>query len=195
MTISSAAEGDGVVTGEIETNLPLPVEVTLTLALRGQEDDDTFVGNDTRLRITSSPQQFSIQTRSLQDQPLPAGEYELEASFYPRWGAENGPEAARSIGHDIHARRPITLRGSGVASAEFERRLAAQQWAMENIYAGVRWDARELERRLGPSERMAVTNRTSVVIAYYYPNVDMTIFMSTALGEVLMWRRGRTNTL
>ncbi len=193
LAITSVEERNSAVVGEIETNIPLPVEVALSLSLRGQADEDTFIGNDARLRITTSPQRFSIPTLSLQDQRLPAGEYDVEVSFYPRWGAENGPEAARSIGRAIHARRQITLHGSGVASAEFERRLQAQQWVMENIYPGVRWDARELERRLGPSERMNVTNRTSVVVAYYYPNVDITIFVSTALNEVLIWRRGRTN--
>ncbi|MBL8549241.1 MAG: hypothetical protein JNJ73_04605 [Hyphomonadaceae bacterium] len=194
MRIVSAREMGGVVRGDLETNIPLPVEVMVGVVLQGLGDHDRYVGHSVRLTITQSPQSFSIPTRS-PDGPLPAGAYDVEVDFYPRWGAQNGPPVAKAITREISARRAITLGGSGESAAEMRWRLEAQEWVMRNVFPGNPWDASALERRLGPSERLAVTNRTAVAVGFYYPRADMTIFVSTALNEVLAWRKGRRTAI
>jgi hypothetical protein len=79
----------------------------------------------------------------------------------------------------------------GVPPAEYRRRLAARSWAMENLGSGVAWDAAELERRLGPSERRLHIGTS--IVSYYYSDVDLTVYMSVAQNEVLLCRPGRSN--
>lgn len=194
LRIVSAEESGNAVHGQIETNMPLPIEIMVGVSLRGQRDDDTYIGNTQRIRITASPQAFSIPTTT-QRIALPSGEYDVEANFYPRWGGQNGPPEARAITREISATRRITLRGTGGSARDAIARNEAQRWLMENTAMGDRWNPAEFERRMGPSERMRVTNRTDIIVAYYYPRADATVFVNTLQNELVVWRLGRHDTL
>lgn len=190
---ANVEETEGAVRGQIETNITLPVEIMVGVALRGQRPDDTFVGNDARVRLTSNPQAFSIPINVRGG--LPSGDYDVEATFYPRWGANNSPPEARAIRREIRATQRITLRGNGGSVRDTTAMNNARRWLMENTAMGDRWNPAEFERRMGPSERMRVTNRTEIIVAYYYPRADATVFVNTLTNELVVWRLGRTDTL
>lgn len=194
LRIVNVEESGGAVRGQIETNMPLPIEIMVGVALRGQRDDDIFMGNDQRVRITESPHSFSIPTTTSRG-GLPSGEYDVEATFYPRWGGANGPPEARAITREIRATRRITLRGTGGSARDAAARNEAQRWLMENTATGDRWNPAEFERRMGPSERMPVTNRTEIIVAYYFPRADATVFVNTLRNELVTWRLGRHDSL
>jgi hypothetical protein len=195
LRIVGVEESGGAVRGQIETNMPLPIEIMVGVSLRGQRDDDTYIGNSQRLRITASPQAFSIPTTVPRSGALPSGDYDVEATFYPRWGGENGPPEARAITREIGATRRITLRGSGGSAQDAIARNVAQRWLMESTASGDPWNPAEFERRMGPSERMPVTNRTEIIVAYYYPRADATVFVNTLRNELVTWRLGRHTSL
>ena len=190
LTVLSAIESNGSVTGEIGTNLPLPVEVMVGLSLRGQQPNDVFIGNDQRVTLSSARQSYSIPLTTSRGQ-LPSGRYDVEVTFYPRWGAENGSPAARAITRELRASRPIELRGSGQSASSAIRRNEAQRWLMMNVDIQERFDLAEYERHLGPSQRFRPSGRTGIVMGYYFSQADATIFMSEPLNEVLVWRLGR----
>lgn len=194
LRIVSVEESGNAVRGQIETNMPLPIEIMVGVSLRGQRDDDIYIGNDQRVRITASPQSFSIPTTTSRG-GLPSGEYDVEATFYPRWGGANGPPEARAITREIRATRRITLRGTGGSARDAAARNEAQRWLMENTATGDRWNPAEFERRMGPSERMRVTNRTEIIVAYYFPRADATVFVNTLRNELVTWRLGRHDSL
>jgi len=194
LRIVSVEESGSAVRGQIETNMPLPIEIMVGVSLRGQRPDDTYIGNSQRLRITASPQAFSIPTTT-QRVALPSGEFDVEATFYPRWGGANGPPEARAITREISATRRITLRGTGGSARDAIARNEAQRWLMENTAMGDRWNPAEFERRMGPSEQIRVANRTEIIVAYYYPRADATVFVNTLQNELVVWRLGRHNSL
>lgn len=194
LRIVSAEESGGAVRGQIETNMPLPIEVMVSVSLHGQRDDDSYIGNDQRLRITASPQSFSIPTTTSRG-GLPSGQYDVEVAFYPRWGGQNGPPEARAISREIRATRRITLRGTGGSARDAVARTEAQRWLMESTASGDRWNPAEFERRMGPSEQLRVTNRTDIIVAYYFPRADATVFVNTLRNELVTWRLGRHTSL
>ena len=65
---------------------------------------------------------------------------------------------------------------------------------MGNVESRERFDLALYERNMGRSEQFIPTNRNNVVVGYYFPDADATVFMSTALGEVLVWRLGSERT-
>ncbi len=202
ITISNVREAAGVVRGTITTNIPLPVDVMAAVSLHGQRPNDTYIGNDATIHVTNSSQEFEVSTRRgggvySVDRPqpgLPRGQYDVEVTFYPRWGAEHGPPAARQIHREITASVQIALTGNGQSSAGADARNRAQLWLMNNIEYGHRFDILELQRHLGPGNAFRITGdrlNPNVVVGYYFPNADVTVFMSNQLNEVLSWRIGR----
>lgn len=193
LRIITAEEKDGAVRGQIETNMPLPVEIMVEVSLHGQRSDDIYVGKQLRLRIGASPQAFSVPTNV--EGGLPRGAYEVEATFYPRWGAEHGSPAARVIRREINATRPITLRGNGEAAHKIIANKEARRWLMETTAIGDPWKPAEFEKHLGRAERLRVTNRPSIIVAFYYPRADATVFVNTLQNELVTWVFGRQTAL
>lgn len=98
----------------ITTNMPLPVEVSLLLSLQGQGENDPWVGAEGRTVIGTTSTRVNLPRRNASGQPagqpLPAGTYDLEATFYPRWGAANGPDEAKKIKHEVTGKSLVQLR-------------------------------------------------------------------------------------
>jgi hypothetical protein len=193
LRIVSAEEKSGAVRGEIETNMPLPIEIMVDVSLHSQRSDDIYVGKGLKLRIEASPQTFSVPINI--DGGLPRGAYDVEATFYPRWGAEHGSPAARAIRREISATKQITLRGSGKAAREVIAYNEARRWLMETTAVGDPWKPAEFEKHLGHAERLRVTNRPNIIVAFYYPRADATVFVNTLLNELVTWAFGRQTAL
>lgn len=187
--ILDAKVSGGAVTGEISTNIPLPVELMLSASLHGQGPKDTYIGTDLKVRVDTNPQVFSLPLKS-DGEPLPSGRYDLEATFYPRWSGDVGPPEAKGIKREITAVRAIVIGGSGETADQAIAKKEAQRWVMETVTMDYPWDQAAFEKRLGPATKHAVTNRNSLIVAYYFKRADMTIFVNTYYGQVSTWRVG-----
>lgn len=173
----------------IETNIPTPFEIMAGVSLRGQRDDDVWIGNNKRFKIRSETQVLKIRA-SQNNKRLPSGQYDAEIHFYPKWGAKSAPDKTKTISKELSDRRGIRLKGSGVSAAAVAKQNERQQWVMLNVNSGMIYNHSAMTRRLGPSEAYKVSNRNEHVIARYFKEADMTIFVNTLTGTVVTWRKG-----
>lgn len=196
LVITDVRELDDAVEIEIETTIEGPIEIMTGVDLVGQALDDIYVGAGERITIAGGSTVASIPLVRGDGTALPGGDYETVATFYPRWGAENAPAATRAITDIIEANPvPVTLQGSGQTVDDTVARDEMQRWVMLNVVIGMSFDGVVLAERLGSPERMAVMNRTDIIVAWYYPEADMTIFQNMLKGEVVTWREGRQDAL
>ena len=172
----------------IRTNLPLPVTVAASIDLAGQAPTDTYIGyqgDDITLR---QPETTVILDTSLADKPLPTGRYQASVAFYPAWGAEGNRDAANAP--ELHADVPFNLGGSGQTATSAGLRDRRQAWVMESLYSNARWNKRNMEHQLGPSEK-GVSDLSPLHDAYYFSGADVTLIVNRVRNEVSIWRLGR----
>ena len=183
----SRAVGPTEVEVEVTSSIPGTIEVMLSLGLAGQKPDDVFIGTDERITIKNGR-----ATAIIGKAGLPNGEYEVEVSFYPRWGPQDSVAKAAGANSEIHARQTITLEGTGEPSKAAQQRKNDQSWVMANTDPGTPWDWDYWYQRFGPSEQLTVTRLNAKIIkAYYFKRIDMTIFVNQIKNEISFWRIGR----
>lgn len=170
----------------ITTNIPLPIEVMASVNLSGQAPEDIAIGYSERVTLTAPTTSIRIETANGRE-PLPAGDYDAEVAFYPRWGAEDNPGALRA-GEQRGAAR-VNLAGSGQSSAAADLENRRQAWVMDNVFVHTPWDEDQFVRELGPYER--ARSELNNHDAYYFPGADMTIFVNRTRQDVGIWRIGR----
>lgn len=172
---------------EISSNIPGTIDVMLGLGLVGQKPDDVFIGTNKRITIKNGR-----TSESIGDPELPAGEYEVEVSFYPRWGPQDSDAKAAGVDSEIHARQIVMLKGTGESPDAAQQRENDQRWVMENVYVGTRWDGFFWIERFGEPEQITTTRgNPNIIKAYYFKSLDMTIIVNELKGEVSTWRMGR----
>ena len=108
--IAAVPLSDSEVDLEITTNLPLPVQIMVSLSLKGQASGEAHTGMSKRIGLTSETTRFTLGGRA---EALPSGDYLAEARFYPDWGARAGSRAARRITVGIAGAADVTLVGTG----------------------------------------------------------------------------------
>ena len=86
---------------EIRSNIPGTIEVMLGLGLAGQDPKDVFIGASKRIRIKNGR-----ATATVSKPDLPGGKYEVEVSFYPRWGPQDSVAKGAGAKSEIHAGQP-----------------------------------------------------------------------------------------
>lgn len=177
----------------IITNIPLPVEFMVSIALKGQKPDETYIGASKKIKFESSPYSFDFD---ISEYKLPNGEYNAEVTFYPQWGADNGNELAKKINTKIMDSTSINLKtvyGSADERKEIDKK---QIWVMDNVIVGTIWNADKFIENIGKYQELKVTNKNAEIIkVYYFPEADMTIFVSKPKKSVLTWRIGKTDAL
>jgi hypothetical protein len=179
--------GASEVTVEISTNIPGSVDVMLSLGLEGQAPDDVFIGASKRVNIQNG---HGVATVGKPD--LPNGQYELEVSYYPKWGPQDATARAAGVNSVIETRLIVTLDGSGESAADAQRKENGQRWVMENVYGGTKWNMITWTKKFGRSTPVKVSGlNPNVIKAYYFAQIDMTIFVNDLKGEVSHWRIGR----
>jgi len=194
VSITGVEESSSSVVISIQTDVATPFEVMAGIGLVGQADDDIWIGNNTRAKIESNSQEITIPKKRGRTE-LPAGQYEAEINFYPRWGAKESPTSTKAINRGIHTTFAFSLVGSGADASVVKRRDDMQRWVMESTAIGDKFSLSVFQSKLGRSETMKVTNRTNIVVAHYFPEADMTIFENTLKGTLVTWRMGRENKL
>ena len=193
LTISAKPASEYSVEFTVKTNIPLPVEVMATVDLKNQKPDDIYIGYSDRIKLTSPIQTFILNASSMK---LPSGDYVAEVTFYPRWGAKDGNPKASNIKQQLSDSVELRLKGSGESSSDAEQRKKSQRWVMENVIIGTPWDKTTFTNKLGDYEELKVANRNPQIIkVYYFPEVDMTIFVNAYKNTVATWRKGKTSSL
>jgi len=178
----------------ISTDMATPFEVMGGIGLAGQAPDDVWIGNNERFTIRSATQTLLIKPES-RGSKLPAGTYEAEVDFYPRWGAKNSPAATKAIQSEVSSLKKFELKGSGESAAKVAARENNQRWVMENTAIGDHFNLAKFEKRLGSSSATVVTNRNGIIVAHYFPDSDITIFENTLKRTLVTWKLGKHTTL
>lgn len=177
----------------IETNIPLPIEVMISVDLKDQKPDETYIGASKKLKIESSPFTFMF---NIGEYKLPSAVYITDVSFYPNWGANDGKELAKEIESKVVGSSSVILNTSHGTVKETKLKNKGQVWIINNVYTGTTWDKNTFIKELGNYKELTVSNKNPEIIkVYYFQDADMTIFVSKPLKEVLTWRVGKINAL
>lgn len=186
ISVVASAVSAYVVALTIKTDIPLPIEVMASVSIKNQNPTDTYIGVSKRVKLTSPEQTITLDGES---ENLPAGEYTAEVTFYPRWGAEAGPQEAKKIKEVITGEADIILVGSGESKSQADQRNVAQKWVFENVIVGTPWNESLLVEKLGQfSKSEADLNFHD---AYYFPGAGMTLIVNRLKNSVALWRIGR----
>lgn len=183
----SKVVGPSEVKVEVTSTIPGIIDVMVGLGLVGQKPDDVFIGINKRITLKNGR-----ATATVGKPGLPAGKYEVEVSFYPRWGPQDSAAKAAGVNSEIHARQTVTLKGTGESPEAAQQRENDQRWVMENVYVGTRWNRSSWIGRFGEPQQLITTRwNPDIMKAYYFKSLDMTIFVNKLKGEVSHWRMGR----
>lgn len=180
----------------ITTNLPLPVTVMASVDLPDQAGDDVYIGYSERVTLINPRTETLIDTSSGStsspaNTPLPSGAYDLNVTFYPRWGAPDNPKAA-ALTSDVVGRTRVELGGSGASRETAQLMNDRRRWVMENVVVHTPFDETSFRRRLGDFEKSAATLNNHD--AYYFPGADMTMIVNRTRRDVAIWRMGKASS-
>lgn len=171
----------------LASNIPGDIEVMVSVGLTGQAPDDIFVGTSQRASLKDGHGETVVQLSE-----IPQGDYEVDATFYPRWGFKDGnkiEDIVEPIASETHV---LALTGSGESSEAHLNRNEGQMWVMDNISVGTPWEPESLRARFGEWEEFPATKRNPDIIKnYYFPDIDMTIVVNKLKGEAVTWSNGR----
>lgn len=187
LTVQGQVVGEDRIQVNVQTNIPGVIDVMAGVSLADQAPDDIFVGKTERMtvRVGSAQTAFDVSD-------LPQGEYDVEATFYPRWGFQDERSRATGITEEIESKHSLTLEGSGESVASVSERNEGQRWVMENVSTGMAWNPVEWRDRFGNWEEFAATTRNPDVITnYYFDSIDMTLVVNTFKNEIVTWKMGR----
>lgn len=175
------------VTMTLASNIPGEIEVMTSVRLAGQGPTDMAVGTSQRVPLRNGQGEAVMQMSE-----LPQGDYEVMATFYPRWGFGEGRKVSAidaRIDSDVHL---VAISGSGEPAEEYVWRKGAQNWVMTNVVGGERWTPDSWQRRFGPWEEFPATKRNPRIIKnYYFPRLEMTVTVNVLKQEVATWGMGR----
>lgn len=187
LSIATRLLDEGRISFDVETTIPLPVEVMAGVSLKGQAPDDVFIGYSERFRIEKANTSFVLDTRLATD-PLPDGDYEATVTFYPRRGANNGNPSAKSV-PELRAKSDISLTETGVNRSSAERKNELQRWVMLNLEMNMPWNRATFEEKLGKAVKGPST-MSHLHDAYYFPEADVTLLVNRLKNEMTVWRLG-----
>ena len=184
----------------IETNIPLPVEVMIGIEPKGIADDDPAYGFSKKIKINESPFILSVKaedTYGYKPTQLKNGTYEADVVFYPFWGAKNGNPLASKIKEKISGTYTVNI-GSSKSEGSIKSAIdqsKKQAWGM-NIVMKDKWIEKKFIQNLGKYQELKTKGRDpDEVKTYYFPEADMTFFVSVRRNQVLMWKLGKVDTL
>ena len=190
--ISLAAKqvSDAGVEMKISTNLPLPVEVMVGVTVDGLRDEETYVGYNERITLSSANTTFLLDTAK-SGRTLPSTSYLAEVSFYPKWGAEGNSAAQKAPKLDANAKLQLKTAGAvSISTASVNQQSERRKWIMENVHMRMPWNERQFVNKLGQFEKTAA-EMSPQHDAYYFSGADMTLIVNRVRNEVTIWRDGR----
>lgn len=186
--IAAIAQGDEIEL-MVETNIPGTIEVMAGVDLKGQAANDVYIGKSERVRVVDGAGRTNLFVSD-----LPSGEYEARVSFYPRWGFQDELSRSTGILEDLSDFQDITLSGTEESAAAAQKRENSQKWVMANVISGYEWNEAEWTERFGTYDELPVEKfNPEIMHAYYFSELDMTMFVNTFKSEISHWRVGKAN--
>lgn len=109
---------------KVKTNIPLPVTVDAGLDLKGQKDDDIYVGYSEHVKLTKPLQTIVIDFK---DANLPSSKYLAVVTFHHLWGADGGNPEAKKITKSIEGTYELSLKGGGESVKQNKKKSKEKQ--------------------------------------------------------------------
>jgi hypothetical protein len=181
--------GDGRVQIDVKTNIPGVIEIAVSIDLANQEPTDIYIGTGTKLTLQNGSAQTILGVNE-----LPKGNYEVEASFYPKWGFKDALSKQTGISANIESVFPLVLDGSGESVDSAKKRNDGQVWVMSNVNSGQKWDPSDWVNKYGSWQEIPLANSSrnpEIIKNYYFSSIDMTIVVNVLKQEVVTFRLGR----
>ena len=174
----------------ITTNIPGSIEVMADLSLAGQAPSDVWIGTNKRVSVRDG-EGIVI----LDGSKLPTGEYDVEVSFYPRWGFKDNASRQSGVDQKIHVTTSVTLTGTGESAEAVEKRNEGRRWVKSNVFVGTKWDPTFWLAEFGEFKQLEVDRYNPAIIkAYYFESIDMTLIVNVLKGEINTWRDGEAHS-
>lgn len=192
MRVTAKPTGAYRVAVTVRTDLPDGALLSIGLTAAGQKPADLHIGTlGGRASVQNGAARFDLDARGAHypaSWPLPAGRYNVEATFYPDW-EENRAKAAGFT--TVTARAPVTLQGSGRPMAAV-RAIYERQYALQNdLVPGTPWDRSTFDREHGKPTLLPSPQGPPRLDALYYPKVDLTVTVDTSDNTVVLALAGR----
>ncbi|PXX99686.1 hypothetical protein [Halomonas sp. LBP4] len=171
----------------LTSNIPGDIEVMVSVGLVGQAPDDLAVGTSQRVPLRGGRGEAVLQLSE-----VPQGDYEVGATFYPRWGFRDGEKIVDIREPIASETQVLAITGSGESAEAYLDREEGQMWVMNNVFPGTPWKPETFRTRFGEWEEFPATKRNPAIIKnYYFSNLEMTIVVNDLKGEVATWMMGR----
>ncbi len=87
----------------------------------------------------------------------------------------------------------VVVSGSGESSESTMAMDEGRMWVMANVFIGTRWNPAEWMRRFGRSSSIQIDRGNPRIIkGWYFPSIDVTVFVNVLKGGVANWTWGKT---
>lgn len=191
-----AEYSSGKIKFKIDTDITLPIEVMIGIGLKDSKPNDPAIGFSKRVLIDEKSKEFTfeaINTYGFDSEKLSDGLYKASVKFFPSWGAKSSNQEAKNL-KNIKAEIDLIIGQLNSNNALIDKQ-KKQQWAIE-IPMKTNWDRSRFIKNLGNYEELKTKGRDpKVVKTYYFPEADVTFFVSKPLNQVLMWKIGKITKL
>lgn len=184
----------------IETNISLPIEVMIGIGSSSSKPEDPAYGFSKRVKIDKSPTKFTVDakdTYGYTSTDLKSGTYIADVTFYPTWGAKGNNIIAKKIKSKVVGTSIVeigTNKKGDLINSEIDKSIK-QTWGMR-IAIKDKWIKKNFIKNLGMYEELKTKGRDPAEVkTYYFPEADMTFFISKKRNEVLMWKFGKVDNL
>ncbi len=181
---------------EIETNIPGAIVLAVDLALKDQNPQDTFIGTSfIRVPVSGGKARATIDGSKravLHGSKLPAGTYDVEASFYPRWSENKDAASAAKINDTINGKDSVVLSASGQSSSSVKAEAHGQRWVMENFYINYPWKPEFWSNKFGELQQVEYRGlgNPKILKMYYIKSINMTLLVNKLKKEIITYRMG-----
>jgi hypothetical protein len=196
INVNATPTGPYTVDVEIDTNIPGEIFLSVNLSLKGQKPQDTFIGTEFISVPVSKGKAKATIDGSARAMPfgskLPAGNYDVEASFYPRWPKNKTAAKAANINDTIEGMGSVVLSASGESSSAAQEKERGQRWVMENFYMNYPWKPEFWRKKFGELQQVEYrgSGNPKILKMYYIKSIDMTLLVNDLKKEAVTFRMG-----
>ncbi len=196
INVKATPAGRYTVDVEIETNIPGSIVLAISLALKGKKPQDTFIGTEfIRAPVAGGKANVTIDgsKRAMpHGSKLPAGDYNVEVSFYPRWSENKVAARAAKINDTIEGKGSVVLSASGQSSSSAKAAADGQRWVMENFYMNYPWKPEFWRNKFGELKQVEYrgSGNPRILKMYYIKSVNMTLLVNDLKKEIITYRMG-----
>lgn len=189
LTIDAENQENNSVKINISSNVPGTIEVSVSLDLANQKDDDPYVGDSKKVVISNKTASVILNDKG----DLPSGKYNASVTLYPLWGYKDELSQKYKLDKELSTSKAVTVKGKESAKSYLFKK-SSQKWVMENVISGYKWKNAFWTRKFGSYEEIQVTKLNPKIIkGYYFKKIDMTIFVNILKNEVSLYREGKVS--